>query len=597
MGALIITAIALIAGIIEAKLTQQGKTKKEKCGFVLQVIVIIDGLSFLLARMIPSIKHFLDTSEYTSAKYIKLVILTIIISIAVCAVLALLEPKDSDSKGETKKRYVVIKAVFSVIFFIGACLLMGAAFVQTEWAQTQPEQLIINMVSPTVGTEFGIYLQGFEFVLIAFGLSGIFVIFCFKKLSLKIKSKQLITEAFKSTVAVITALAMITTAGYFAEHFLHISMLYTAYFVKSDFFEENYVDARDIKITFPEKKRNIIFFYLESIENTYLSKDLGGYMEENLMPELTELSYEGITFSDTSQKFGGPNQIFGTSWSLASMVNQSLGVTMNPPKSLNPYSDGNFYKGAYGLGDILSEQGYNQEIMIGSDARFGALNNLYIQHGNYKIFDYIYAKDNGYIPQDYNVWWGFEDDKLYEFAKEELTRLYEEGEPFNFTLEDADTHMPDGYLPPGAPTPYESPYANAIANSTKNVVEFIRWIQEQPFYENTTIIMIGDHLSMDVDFFKNIDSSYHRTQYNLILNPAPSVSATDSTRFINRQYANFDMLPTVLASIGCEIEGDRMSLGTNLFSDKNTIIEEYGVEYVNGELAKSSDFYNEKILN
>ena len=34
--------------------------------------------------------------------------------------------------------------------------------------------------------------------------------------------------------------------------------------------------------------------------------------------------------------------------------------------------------------------------------------------------DYKVVKEKGLIPKDYKVWWGYEDDKLYEFAKEEL---------------------------------------------------------------------------------------------------------------------------------------------------------------------------------
>ena len=280
------------------------------------------------------------------------------------------------------------------------------------------------------------------------------------------------------------------------------------------------------------------------------------------------------------------------------MVNQNLGLPMKAPKSMSAYAtEGSFMAGAYGLGDILKEQGYVQEIMIGATSKFGGLNYLYQTHGDYKIFDYDSAREDGFLPKNYGVWWGFEDDKLYKFAQYEITSLYRTGKPFNFTMETADTHMPHGYLAPGAPQPYNDHYANAIAYSTKQTVNFVRWIQSQPFYENTTVVLIGDHLSMDVDFFRNFDKDYLRTQYNLILNPSENVSTTDKSRFTNRQYANFDMLPTVLAAMGCEIEGNRLSLGTNLFSDEPTVMEKYGTEYVNEEIKKFSPYYSKYILN
>ena len=52
-----------------------------------------------------------------------------------------------------------------------------------------------------------------------------------------------------------------------------------------------------------------------------------------------------------------------------------------------------------------------------------------------------------------------------------------------------------------------------------------------------------------------------------------------------------DMFPTTLASLGASIEGDRLGLGTNLFSDKRTLAEEYGIQKLNKELKKNSNYY------
>ncbi len=56
------------------------------------------------------------------------------------------------------------------------------------------------------------------------------------------------------------------------------------------------------------------------------------------------------------------------------------------------------------------------------------------------------------------------------------------------------------------------------------------------------------------------------------------------------------MFPTILASIGVDIKGERLGIGTNLFSGKKTIFEEYGVDATNRELEKKSDIYNNTIL-
>lgn len=93
--------------------------------------------------------------------------------------------------------------------------------------------------------------------------------------------------------------------------------------------------------------------------------------------------------------------------------------------------------------------------MFGADASFGGLDYFFEEHGDYNIMDYKRAKQDNFIPQDYSVWWGYEDDKLYEYAKMELTRLAGEDKPFYFVMETADTHFPDGYLSPNAKTPFD----------------------------------------------------------------------------------------------------------------------------------------------
>ena len=123
------------------------------------------------------------------------------------------------------------------------------------------------------------------------------------------------------------------------------------------------------------------------------------------------------------------------------------------------------------------------------------------------------------------------------------------------------------------------------------IYDFVRWIQEQPFYENTTIILSGDHTTMDPKFMEGSNEEYVRTIYNCIINPA-----VEPVRETNREFGTFDMFPTTLAAMGVQIEGDRLGLGTNLFSDKQTLGEMYGFEALDWELQKRSEFYNDRFL-
>jgi len=79
--------------------------------------------------------------------------------------------------------------------------------------------------------------------------------------------------------------------------------------------------------------------------------------------------------------------------------------------------------------------------------------------------------------------------------------------------------------------------------------------------------------------------------YNTYIN-----SAVATKNIKNRQFSTLDFFPTTLASLGVKFNGDMIGLGTNLFSNSETLIEKYGYEYVNNELIKKSNFYNKKFL-
>lgn len=361
----------------------------------------------------------------------------------------------------------------------------------------------------------------------------------------------------------------------------------------SSFIENHYVDGRNVSIKFPDEKRNLIILYLESMENTLMDIENGGGWEYNVIPELTELANENINFSHNN-KIGGPHSIPGTEWTVAGMVASSAGIPLKIPVNGNKYTEtGNFLPGAYTLGDVLKENGYNLKLMVGSDADFGGRRNYYQAHGNYEIFDVYTAIEKGKMREDEQVWWGFEDSRLFEWAKEEIIDLAQRKEPFSISILTANTHFIDGYLENGAENIYESQYENVHAHSSKQVYDFINWLREQDFYEMTTIIIIGDHRSMQPGEFysSKMVPGYYRTIYNTIIN-----STEEPIQSKNRDFTILDFYPTILASIGVEIEGDRLALGTNLFSERQTLVEELGIEYVREELGKNSHFYNKYIL-
>lgn len=68
---------------------------------------------------------------------------------------------------------------------------------------------------------------------------------------------------------------------------------------------------------------------------------------------------------------------------------------------------------------------------------------------------------------------------------------FRQEEPFNLTMLTVDTHFEDGYMCEKCPNDYGDQYANVMACSSKQVYEFIEWVKQQPFYDNTTIVLSG----------------------------------------------------------------------------------------------------------
>ena len=156
-------------------------------------------------------------------------------------------------------------------------------------------------------------------------------------------------------------------------------------FLTTDLYEKYYVDGKNVNISFPEKKRNLIILYVESLETTYTSKENGGNYASDLIPEVTSLAKENLNFSH-QEKLGGAYVVAGTGWTTGGLVAQSSGVPLCVPFQIHSFNDDrDFLPGAYALGDILEKEGYEQEFLIGSEAVFGGRKFYYDKHGHFQI--------------------------------------------------------------------------------------------------------------------------------------------------------------------------------------------------------------------
>ncbi len=508
------------------------------------------------------------------------------------------EENDSSSK-KGKKRALAITS--TVLLVLGNAIFFFLLWLIDRYDNPTVDQLLFMVKSSAEGTNSGLvggailFIGGF--VILACALEALMYLLASGRLgrALRAKSYKRYSNgracAFLKKIHLPLASVLLFVSLLVFTLRLDVFAYVSASVTKSDFIEDNYVSPNDVSLSFPEEKRNLIYIVLESMENTFSDTAAGGAIKENYMPELTALAEENVSFS-SNEGIGGALSFYGTTWTAAALAAHTSGVTVKVSLFQEKFGEENsFLPGLVTIGDILEKEGYNQTVLFGSDARFACRDYYFTDHGNYNIVDTVSLKSEGRLPYDYNEWWGFEDEKLFAFAKEEILKLAAQDKPFNFTMLTADTHFPDGYLCRLCDDEYEEQYANVIRCSSRQLSAFVDWIKEQDFYENTTIVLAADHLTMDSEFLADCDKNYTRTLYNCFINSAIEPSNTK-----NREFGVFDMFPTTLSAMGVKIEGDRLGLGTDLFSEEKTLTEKFGYNKFNYEMLKKSEYYDQNFF-
>lgn len=485
--------------------------------------------------------------------------------------------------------FVVHQIVMAVLLVLAGGLVWGYKYLATQFEDVSISQLLFHMTTDLDGTNW----SDFQELFIEIGASVMIAIILVVILSVLIRKKEWGYRFLVSSLIMVSI-----SFGMIGSVFAKFNKNYGLYDfavdsqIKTNLYDIYYVDPAQAKITFPEQKKNLIYIFLESMEISDSDIDNGGGKDTNYIPELTNLALENECFNGTSTQLNGAYPLGNTTWTVAGLVAQTSGVPLNA--EVNSYGsddDDEFLPGAYSTGQILEQNGYNNCFLIGSDKAFANRGKYFEEHGDFEVCDYNWAIKTHKIPSDYYEWWGYEDEKLFDFAKDKLTELAAKDEPFNLTMLTTDTHFTDGYVCDLCEDQYSQQYSNVLSCNSRQVTAFVEWIQQQDFYEDTVIILSGDHLCMDSSYFEDMPDEYDRRTYVNVINSDKKYTGEA------RVYTTMDMFPTTLSALGCTIEGDRLGLGTDLFSDTQTLAEKLGKDTFDYQLGLTSKYYNQHIMN
>ncbi len=489
-----------------------------------------------------------------------------------------------------------------LLFSIGFFLAASAAWCIRKFGEVTYEQILFHLNMP-FGSETRMIASYLKNTVMTGAIIIVVLYFLvFFKRSVRIP----VISAFRNFLynhRLSISVLWFVGCGVFIFFKMNVPLMLTMHQYKSEtstFYEKHYVWPQTAEIDLPAEKQNLILIFAESMESTYAKTSEHDYFKANLLPELSALANEGINFSDTND-LGGAMEVDGTQWTQAGLLAQTCGIPIELPiKDSNLFHPkGDFFPKAYCLFDILKAEGYDLTFLIGTNKQFAGMDRFVKTHGDGYIFDDTFFIEKHHLNmkelKKFHIK-NIKDSVLFDDAKLFLTDIAAKKQPFAFTIMTMDTHFATDLFDDEVCTrrysdSYSHPehFKDVVSCADKQLGEFIDWIKAQDFYKNTTVVVLGDHLTMNNYIF---DKNMKRRIFNLFLNAKANATKTNE-----RKFTSFDIYPTIVEALGYKITGGSLALGTSLFADNPTLAEE-GItpDVMSVELKKQSKVYDELLF-
>lgn len=365
---------------------------------------------------------------------------------------------------------------------------------------------------------------------------------------------------------------LLTAGLYFGVQF-SISVFIHHLFGK-DYFAEHYLAPAQVKLVKPIKPKNLVFIYVESLEDSYKDTHLFG---KNLLAPLDQLKGTSFVSYKTAP---------GSWWTIAGITATQCAV---PLKSVSLY-DGNdqgekiksFLPNAVCLGDVLHDAGY-YSVYLGGDALAFAGKGMFFRDHHY---DEVLGKDElkGNLSDADMNFWGLYDDDLLSIFKDKLVELHAKQQPFNLTITTIDTHGPDGHFSNYCKERGIKDFEGIVECTAQQVADIVAFITKNGYLKDTNIVILGDHLAMENPVSNKLDQIKERHIFNRFI--------SEETIHKNREaILPFDLFPTVLDFIGFKVEGGKLGLGYSAIAKNINLPPETEYEEMNRDLLNKSNKY------
>ncbi|MEQ3466368.1 LTA synthase family protein [Enterococcus cecorum] len=319
------------------------------------------------------------------------------------------------------------------------------------------------------------------------------------------------------------------------------------------------------------KGRNVIYIHLESTQQfliDYKLKDENG-VEHEVMPFINSLYHSNSTFSFSN--FFHQVKAGKTSDSETLFENSLFGL--NQGALFTQLGGKNTFEAAPNI--LKQTQGYTSAVFHGNSGTFWNRNETYKRLG----YDYFFDASYYNVTEDNSFQYGLNDKPFFQQSVKYLEHLQQ---PFYTKFIAVSNHYPYSQLSgdetgfPLAQTKDETinSYFSTANYMDTAVHEFFDYLKQSGLYDNSIIILYGDHygisnarnkelaqlLGKDRETWSNFDNAQvQRVPYMI------HIPGMNKGKIIDTYGGQVDALPTLLHLLGVDTQ-NYIQLGQDLFS-------------------------------
>ena len=189
----------------------------------------------------------------------------------------------------------------SLVLFIILILILGMHIYEV-YGTIDFKQILFHIEFPFKKNSGNFVTAGFYYVIprfVAVIIIYFIVHYLYRKIDITVTFRKIKTFSLNIIIKkfrwVWVGLLFVTTLFIYNKYFLIFDTIEN-FIISTEIYENYYVNPREVKVTMPEKKRNLIYIYFESLETADLSEKNGGYRYQSITPEVEELAKENINF-------------------------------------------------------------------------------------------------------------------------------------------------------------------------------------------------------------------------------------------------------------------------------------------------------------